>query len=80
MIVVTGAAGFIGSALLGVLEEQGYGSLVAVDDFDNPSKSKNLKRKNILQFIPRDDFMDWMKSNWLVLGGCTFPLLGSFLI
>ena len=32
MIVVTGAAGFIGSALLGQLQRMGYGELVAVDD------------------------------------------------
>ena len=34
MIVVTGAAGFIGSNLVGALNKAGYSDIVVVDDFD----------------------------------------------
>ena len=33
MIVVTGAAGFIGSCLVGNLNSEGYTDLILVDDF-----------------------------------------------
>ena len=36
MIVITGAAGFIGSYLVGKLNEAGYDNLILVDKFDDP--------------------------------------------
>ena len=42
MIVVTGAAGFIASCLVGKLNDEGYNDIVLVDDFSNLSKEKNL--------------------------------------
>ena len=53
MIVVTGAAGFIGSALLGELERMGYGDLIAVDDFSVQAKLANYQNKRITQFVDR---------------------------
>jgi len=59
MIVVTGAAGFIGSALLGRLQADGYGDLVAVDDFTLAEKSANLAGKNIGHCVEREHFFEW---------------------
>ena len=39
MIVVTGAAGFIGSCLVEKLNQEGYYDLVLVDDFTKPGKA-----------------------------------------
>ena len=63
MIVVTGAAGFIGSALIGVLLERGYGQVVAVDDFGDPSKAKNLENKELHFKVERSHFFDWFQQN-----------------
>ena len=41
VIVVTGAAGFIGSCLVGYLNEQGYNNIVVVDDFSRSDKAIN---------------------------------------
>ena len=38
MIVVTGAAGFIGSVLVGKLQNDGFSDLIVVDEFSNPEK------------------------------------------
>lgn len=63
MIVVTGAAGFIGSALLGELQRMGYGDLIAVDDFSIESKSANNRNKRITQFVERREFFGWLSDN-----------------
>ncbi|MFW6257647.1 MAG: NAD-dependent epimerase/dehydratase family protein, partial [Prolixibacteraceae bacterium] len=60
MIVVTGAAGFIGSYLIGTLNQAGYNDLVLVDRFDDPSKDINLFRKEYRKFIDRDKFFKWL--------------------
>lgn len=63
MIVVTGAAGFIGSALLAHLLQEGYGELVAVDDFSKAEKTANYSHKKIKYFIDRAVFPEWLVKN-----------------
>ena len=63
MIIVTGALGFIGSALLGELEARGYGELVAVDNFNDTYKFSNLEGKQIKERIDRTVFCEWLKLN-----------------
>lgn len=65
MIVVTGAAGFIGSALISRLLEAGYGNIIAVDDFSFIEKNKNLAEKQIHERVEREDFFDWLKKNYI---------------
>ncbi len=62
MIVVTGAAGFIGSCLVGKLNREGFKHIVVVDKFDNEEKNKNLEGKHILESIDRNDFFDWLDT------------------
>jgi len=64
MIIVTGAAGFIGSCLIGRLNQDNFNAIIAVDNFDNSEKNKNLERKNILQKVDRDDFFSWLDENF----------------
>ena len=47
-IIVTGAAGFIGSCLVGFLNRHGFENLILVDEFSDESKSNNLKEKDFL--------------------------------
>ncbi len=63
MIVVTGAAGFIGSFLVGKLNRQGFNNLVLVDTYDDPLKEGNLKEKKYLELVEREDFFTWFKNN-----------------
>lgn len=63
MIVVTGAAGFVGSCLLAHLANEGYGELVAVDEFTNPEKEKNLTGLKIYKRLDRKDFIQWINQN-----------------
>jgi ADP-L-glycero-D-manno-heptose 6-epimerase len=63
MIIVTGAAGFIGSCLVSKLNSSGYNNVVVVDDFSKIDKEENLKEKNILHRVERDEFISWIDEN-----------------
>lgn len=60
MIVVTGAAGFIGSCLVAGLNEAGYNDLVLVDDFTKVDKQLNYSHKRYSLLVHRDDFFTWL--------------------
>lgn len=60
MIVVTGAAGFIGSCLVKKLNKEGFKELILVDDFSNIEKNKNLSLKKFSKKVDRTEFFDWL--------------------
>lgn len=62
-IIITGAAGFIGSYLTGYLNNLGYENLILVDDFSNEHKALNLSKKKYTEKIHRDDFFAWADKN-----------------
>ncbi len=62
MIVVTGAAGFIGSYFTGKLNRAGFNNLVLVDRYDDPAKEPNLHSKQFTQLVDREGFFDWFNQ------------------
>ncbi|MCE2742744.1 MAG: ADP-glyceromanno-heptose 6-epimerase [Fluviicola sp.] len=62
MIVVTGAAGFIGSCLVSKLNKEGFNNIVVVDDFSKTEKANNLEGKTIQAKVGRKDFIAWLKD------------------
>ena len=70
MYLLTGAAGFIGSALLAHLNDNGIQDVIIVDDFVNyPAKKANLEGKVFLRKIERDDLFDvWDNEAWSLAG------------
>jgi ADP-L-glycero-D-manno-heptose 6-epimerase len=69
-VVVTGAAGFIGSCMVGMLNEAGYDDLILVDDFSRADKTPNLEVKRFRAKIHRDDFLNWIKDAIPQVGAC----------
>ena len=63
MIVVTGAAGFIGSCLVKKLNDLGHENIILVDDFTLKSKERNLQNKSYLKKVSRNVFFDWLEQN-----------------
>jgi ADP-L-glycero-D-manno-heptose 6-epimerase len=61
-IVVTGAAGFIGSCLVGFLNNAGFEKLILVDDFSIKEKEPNLKGKKYISKVEREEFFDWLEK------------------
>ncbi len=64
MIIVTGAAGFIGSCLIGRLNEENFNYIIAVDEFSDPEKEKNLVGKRIHTKVDREEFFGWLDANY----------------
>ncbi len=60
-IIVTGAAGFIGSCMAQYLNEQGYTNLVLVDDFGVEAKRKNWETKQYAHIVERYNLFDWLQ-------------------
>ena len=65
MIIITGAAGFIGSCLVQKLNHEGFKDLVLVDDFSYPEKNRNFLDKQFFKQVNRDEFPEWLKANQL---------------
>jgi ADP-L-glycero-D-manno-heptose 6-epimerase len=63
IIVVTGAAGFIGSCLTGFLNTKGYNRLILVDDFSKIEKTPNLEGKQYQEKVEREQFFNWLADN-----------------
>lgn len=63
MIIVTGAAGFIGSCLIQKLNELKFRYIIAVDDFSSEEKNQNLAGKAIMERVDRRDLFTWLEKN-----------------
>lgn len=63
MIILTGAAGFIGSCLLCKLNDEGHTDIIIVDDFSHADKNRNLEGKQFLKKIDRAGFLTWFQAN-----------------
>ena len=62
MIIITGAAGFIGSNFAGFMNKQGFTDIILVDDFDDEVKNKNIGNKSYQEKVHRDDFIHWTEK------------------
>ncbi|MBL4908535.1 MAG: ADP-glyceromanno-heptose 6-epimerase [Alteromonadaceae bacterium] len=65
MIVVTGAAGFIGCNIVKSLNELGYSNIIAVDDLSDGHKIVNLADCKIADYIDKDDFLNLICTDQL---------------
>ncbi len=61
-IIVTGAAGFIGSNIVKALNERGISDIVAVDNLTKADKFKNLVDCEIAEYVDKNDFLEVVES------------------
>lgn len=88
LIVITGAAGFIGSCVVSYLNEKGFSNLILVDDLKRSSKWKNLLQKKFTDVISRHEIFDWLQGReseieaFIHLGACSDTTLedGDFVM
>jgi ADP-L-glycero-D-manno-heptose 6-epimerase len=63
VILVTGAAGFIGSCMVGYLNRKGYHNIIIVDEFDDENKKLNYEDKKITARVDRNGLFDWLNDH-----------------
>jgi ADP-L-glycero-D-manno-heptose 6-epimerase len=63
MIIVTGGAGFIGSALIAGLNKRGIDDILVVDRLGNDQRWKNLVNLRFADYIDKDDFLDMVTED-----------------
>jgi ADP-L-glycero-D-manno-heptose 6-epimerase len=63
MIVITGAAGFIGSNMIRLLNKQKINNLILVDAFSDKKKEQNYLDTEYKDLIDRDTFLSWLEKN-----------------
>ena len=90
MIIVTGGAGFIGSALIAELNKRQITDILVVDELGTDQKWKNLRNLSFADYVEKDDFLEMVIENKLDssievffhLGACsdTTETNASFLI
>jgi ADP-L-glycero-D-manno-heptose 6-epimerase len=88
LIVITGAAGLIGSGVVRYLNDQGFSNLLLVDDIKKTEKWKNLLRKRYVDFISKHELFSWLQGRereieaFIHLGACSDTLErdGSYLL
>ena len=56
MIIVTGGAGFIGSALIAALNGRGISDILVVDELGTDQKWKNLRNLSFTDYVEKEDF------------------------
>ncbi len=65
MIVVTGAAGFIGSNIVLALNARGRKDILAVDDLTDGTKFRNLAEAEIADYLDKDEFLARVEAGTL---------------
>ena len=69
-IIVTGAAGFIGSCMVEHLNVLEYRNLILVDDFGVEAKRKNWEQKGYAHLVERYNLFDWLTLHQPAIACC----------
>jgi ADP-L-glycero-D-manno-heptose 6-epimerase len=62
MILLTGAAGFIGSCMLSFLNKKGNDDIIIVDDFSKKIKENNWKNKKYSKVVNRNELFNYLNN------------------
>jgi ADP-L-glycero-D-manno-heptose 6-epimerase len=65
MIIVTGGAGFIGSAFVWKLNQEGIDNIIIVDRLGTSEKWKNLVNLRFVNYVHKDDFLEMIDTDTL---------------
>ena len=63
MIIVTGAAGFIGSCIVSRLNQEGFNNIIIVDVLRENDKWKNLRGLDFDDYLDRDKLLPFLQKS-----------------
>src|SRR5690606_17842794 len=62
MMIVTGGAGFIGSAMVWKLNQEGLTDIVVADRMGDGPKWRNLAKRQIRTILHKKDLFEWLAA------------------
>lgn len=65
MVIVTGGAGFIGSAFIRKLNDVGVTDILVIDELGAAGKEENLSNKSFRDFVSKEKFRQLLEKNGL---------------
>src|SRR6056297_2474586 len=79
MIIVTGGAGFIGSAIVAELNNRGIDDIIIIDELGSDEKWKNLRKLSYSDYFEAgpfyaeidEDELDWQIEAIIHMGACS---------
>ncbi len=76
MIIVTGAAGFIGSCIVSKLNQEGINDIIAVDVLRENDKWKNLRHLDFDDYLDRENLLPFLQQSTKIeaiihMGACS---------
>ena len=77
MYIITGGAGFIGSALVAKLNDLGINNILIVDELGSSEKWKNLNGKRFVEYVHKKDFFQLVSQGKLALKVTALIHLGA---
>jgi len=77
MYIVTGGAGFIGSAFISFLNQQGIRDIAVVDVLEHSSRWKNLRGKEFIHYFHRDEFVSLIERDALPFAATAVIHMGA---
>lgn len=66
MYIITGGAGFIGSAFVSFLNQKGISDITIVDELGSGERWKNLLGRKFISYIHKDDFFSALQNHQIV--------------
>jgi len=77
MIILTGGAGFIGSAFLWRLNEAGIDDICVIDHLGTTDKWKNLVKRRYREYLPKGEFLELIRAGTLPFSANALIHLGA---
>jgi ADP-L-glycero-D-manno-heptose 6-epimerase len=74
MFIVTGANGFIGSAMVRELNQRGHSDIICVDTVSLGERPEPLKKAKYSKFLSADQFYEWCLDSKSNLVDCIFHM------
>ena len=77
MLIVTGGAGFLGSAVLWKLNEMGREDVLVVDNLTTSEKWRNLVNRRYVDYINKSEFLSRIQSGVNIFGATAVVHMGA---
>lgn len=74
LVIVTGAAGFIGSNLVKTLNRRGNHNILLVDNLNHPAKERRLTELRYAGFADKNEFRSWIHADEMTPAHTVFHL------